>query len=631
MTYSHFSEFIANARQSLLDQRLEHGHWEGELSSSALSTAIAVSALASYRSAQIRGETRDSTEQVASHSQLEQLIEGGLEWLVRTQNADGGWGDTTLSFSNISTTAIVWATFAIAQAEESCVDTVHRAARWLENAAGSLEPSVLATAIADRYGKDRTFSVPILTTLAIGGRLGKTQDAWRYVPQLPFELAACPYQWFQWIKLPVVSYALPALIAIGQVRHHQRPTRNPLWRVVRNQLRHRTLNVLRSVQPTTGGFLEATPLTSFVVMSLVHAGRTDFAVTQEGVRFLIDSVRTDGSWPIDTNLATWVTSLSVNALGTDTLPPGLDDHDRKRIQSWLLDQQYRTVHPYTHTPPGAWAWTDLSGGVPDADDTPGALLALRQLAPQDPQCIAAAEAGVTWLLNLQNRDGGIPTFCKGWGNLPFDRSSQDLTAHAVRAWVAWQDDMSEVTKRRIRTALRRAARYLSQQQRADGAWVPLWFGNQHSPSEENPTYGTSRVLLAAEALRQHVPPGLDWAAAATWLLKHQNRDGGWGGDAGTPSSLEETAFAVEALSAVWDLVRTASSDTSTSKPTPDEVRAAVARAVEWLSHATDHGTRFPASPVGFYFAKLWYFEKLYPYAFVVAALGRAAQVLDDQT
>ncbi|MCA9200983.1 MAG: hypothetical protein KDA87_25765, partial [Planctomycetales bacterium] len=240
MTHSPLSEFITNARQSLLDQRLEHGHWEGELSSSALSTAIAVAALASYRSSQqLRVETRDATDQIASHSQLDQLIEGGLQWLVRTQNADGGWGDTTLSFSNISTTAIVWATFAIAQAEDACADAAHRAAIWLENAAGSLEPSVLATAIADRYGKDRTFSVPILTTLAIGGRLGKTQDAWRYVPQLPFELAACPYQWFQWIKLPVVSYALPALIAIGQVRHHQRATRNPLWRVVRNQLRNR--------------------------------------------------------------------------------------------------------------------------------------------------------------------------------------------------------------------------------------------------------------------------------------------------------------------------------------------------------------------------------------------------------
>ena len=75
----------------------------------------------------------------------------------------------------------------------------------------------------------------------------------------------------------------------------------------------------------------------------------------------------------------------------------------------------------------------MSGAVPDADDTPGALLALHALGGEDGD---AARAGVRWLLGLQNRDGGIPTFCRGWGQLPFDRSSPDLTAHALRAFAA---------------------------------------------------------------------------------------------------------------------------------------------------------------------------------------------------
>src|SRR5690606_25599498 len=45
----------------------------------------------------------------------------------------------------------------------------------------------------------------------------------------------------------------------------------------------------------------------------------------------------------------------------------------------------------------------------------------------------AVRRGVTWLLDLQNRDGGWPTFCRGWGKLPFDRSSPDITAHCMRA------------------------------------------------------------------------------------------------------------------------------------------------------------------------------------------------------
>ena len=76
------------------------------------------------------------------------------------------------------------------------------------------------------------------------------------------------------------------------------------------------------MQPESGGYLEATPLTSFVVMSLAGMGQTDSPVVEAGVRFLVESMRDDGSWPIDTNLATWVTTLSIGALAeAGALPP----------------------------------------------------------------------------------------------------------------------------------------------------------------------------------------------------------------------------------------------------------------------------------------------------------------------
>jgi squalene-hopene/tetraprenyl-beta-curcumene cyclase len=209
-------EALHNTRQTLLRLRGPHGHWEGELASSALSTAIAVVALQSYLRARVAG----LEEGFRLH--LEGLCKDGRAWLARTQNGDGGWGDTTLSLSNISTTALGWAAFA--GAEERYPEVTRGCAAYLEKAATRLEPEALARAIAHRYGKDRTFSVPILTTLALTGRLGPTDRAWRLVPQLPFELAACPHQWFGWLRLPVVSYALPALIALGLVRHRYRPT-----------------------------------------------------------------------------------------------------------------------------------------------------------------------------------------------------------------------------------------------------------------------------------------------------------------------------------------------------------------------------------------------------------------------
>src|SRR5262249_22437073 len=138
---------------------------------------------------------------------------------------------------------------------------------------------------------------------------------------------------------------LPALIAIGQAVHHHRSPRNPAIRLIRRMAIGKSLRVLQKIQPTSGGFLEATPLTSFVTMALASISRADHPVVAMCVEFLVKSVRPDGGWPIDTNLATWVTTLSVNALAA---AGDLDRLDRKEhVRDWLLRQQFNGRHPYT--------------------------------------------------------------------------------------------------------------------------------------------------------------------------------------------------------------------------------------------------------------------------------------------
>ncbi|HWE01494.1 MAG TPA: prenyltransferase/squalene oxidase repeat-containing protein [Tepidisphaeraceae bacterium] len=608
-----FDQALDGVIGALLNDRNAAGHWEGELSSSALSTATAVFALSAYE------QTVAGAIDSARRAEFQALVKRGIDWLCHNQNTDGGWGDTILSISNISTTALCWA--ALSAGGESVSSAVGDAEQWLMRAAGSLAPAKLAAAIKARYGKDRTFSVPILTMCALAGRLGPGRAAWRFVPQLPFELAACPYQWFQWLRLPVVSYALPALIAIGHVRHARRPTWNWPARAVRTMTKARTLRVLRQIQPFGGGFLEATPLTSFVVMSLVGAGQCDHAVAIQGIDFLIRSIRHDGSWPIDTNLSTWVTTLSINALAPHPAFDRVLNHDdRLKLRDWLLGQQYRVEHPYTHAAPGAWAWTDLPGGVPDADDTAGALLALWNLGFRDARVLDSVNAAVNWLLNLQNRDGGIPTFCRGWGALPFDRSGSDLTAHALHALAAWKLSLPIEARAKIDNAVKSGLAYLREQQRPDGAWTPLWFGNQFAPGDENATYGTSRVLTALCAIDPS--PSEDVKAmilrGAGWLIESQNADGGWGGGIDTPSSIEETSLASQALT----ICRKSYLDAERQKASA----VVVGRGLRWIAAKTDRGRRFPASPIGFYFAKLWYFERLYPAIYACAALTCSAAV-----
>ena len=126
------------------------------------------------------------------------------------------------------------------------------------------------------------------------------------------------------------------------------------------------------MQPASGGYLEAVPLTSFVLMSLAANGRADHPVSEQAVAFLEQSVRSDGSWPIDTNLATWNTTLAINALvpqrtgrrrkasngcSVANIASGIPSPVRMRRLGLVGSQRRR----------------------PDADDTAGALVALSAL------------------------------------------------------------------------------------------------------------------------------------------------------------------------------------------------------------------------------------------------------------
>ncbi|MCG8584220.1 MAG: squalene--hopene cyclase, partial [Pirellulales bacterium] len=536
------------ARCDLMAER-DRGRWEGRLSSSALSTATAVSALVLAHG---HDETNASGRLVDELyiEELDELILRALRWLADHQNDDGGWGDTDRSKSNIATTMLVRAAFQLTAVPADHAEAVTRADEYIEREGG-------VDAVKRRYGRDKTFAVPILTNCALAELV-----PWKEVSPLPFEMACLPQRFYRFLRLPVVSYAIPALVAIGQARYVHRKPWNPIMRLLRRRAMQPSYEKLVAMQPESGGFLEAIPLTSFVVMSLASIGKTDSDVVRRGIEFLLANARADGSWPIDSNLATWNTTLAVNALTAAGEPL----EEQEETLDWLHSCQHRIQHPYTGADPGGWAWTDLSGGVPDADDTSGALLALANIRRSthratDVQRIdQAALAGLKWLLDLQNKDGGWPTFCRGWGKLPFDRSGADLTAHALRAFETWRRIFNPEKARssldrsvfaylapHIQAATDRGKEFLAEKQRADGSWLPLWFGNESEADEQNPVYGTSRVLMAYSGLHSLRDPRAQ--KAIRWLIESQNEDGGWGGgpdaEGHVVSSVEETSLATE--------------------------------------------------------------------------------------
>lgn len=568
---------LVTARDALLRLRSPNGAWPGHLASSPLAAATAVGALA-------LADGSDHPTPVAP------LIARGIAWMKRVQNDDGGWGDTPDSPSNLSTTLLCLAALRLAGPELGANDTATSAGRQFVQRTAGPTPAEWTARLRQDYGKDRTFAVPIQTMCALAGLM-----PWESVPPLPFELACLPRWLFRLARLHVVSYALPALIAIGSLRHSRTRSAPTPLRWVRDLATAPTLRRLETMQPADGGFLEAVPLTSFVVMGLAAAGHTPHPVVSRGIAFLTETARDDGSWAIDRDLSTWVTSLSVQALARAdaTLLA-----DLAPTRAWLRQCQWTVKHPFTGTAPGGWAWTDAPGGVPDADDTAGALVALSLLG--EPESSLAAANGIRWLLNLQNHDGGWPTFCRGWNRLPFDRSSPDITAHVLRALRRWQHPAG----RRGADAVRRGTRYLLACQQDDGSWLPLWFGNQHTAEHTNPVYGTALVLAGL-----HTAGTRDGSAATrgvSYLLRTQNRDGGWGGGRPAHSSVEETGAATTALAMWW----------------PEQnVREACVKGAAYLLRRVRDGSWTTPSPIGLYFARLWYWERMYPLIWTVSALG----------
>ena len=555
---------IRELTDKLCSLRQEDGIWRGVLSSSAISTSVSLFALYEIDKEKYRS-----------------VIEAAAKWLEDTMCEDGSWGDSVDSPSNPTATLLSFAALHAVGHDSP------RTRQLLTERFGGYSDDKIIEGVLKYYGKDLTFSVPILVMCAMTGVI----HSWNKIPSFPFELAVLPQRFFRFLNLPVVSYAIPALIAVGILRFKK--GKRGIVSGIRQQFIPSCLKVLTRLQPEDGGFLEAAPLTAFVSMCMSGAGYREHPVTQKAAQFLVNTVRTDGSWPIDTDLSGWLTSLSIRVLGDDL-------SNRDFLLSQLKNNQTKVEHPFTGAKAGGWGWSDLSGSVPDGDDTSGALIALHHLT-HGVRC-KGVKSGVKWLMALQNNDGGMPTFCKGWGKLPFDRSSADITAHALLALGSWRKQLPAALQIQVENSEKRLLAWLETHQAEDGSWTPLWFGDQDSDDEASPVYGTATAL---DYLAQLSFSSTMTQRGIEFLLQSQNEDGGWGGKKGVESKATLTGKALSALAGYAD--------------TP---KAAMERAVDYLLKRHEEGTLLKNEPIGLYFARLWYSEELYPLIFVLDGLKK---------
>ena len=166
--------------------------------------------------------------------------------------------------------------------------------------------------------------------------------------------------------------------------------------------------------------------------------------------------------------------------------------------------------------------------------------------------------------------------------------------------------------KKLNRGISRALRFLEKEQRVDGSWLPLWFGNQMTSDKTNPVYGTARVAVYLQdaiggmshdnPIHGRIEPML--ACAVSFLAGEQNEDGSWGAGRGVQGSMEETALALSALIVT----------------SPDRCKDGFA----WLDHEFQE-KGLPAKPIGLYFASLWYSERMYPMVYYLEALRRAGK------
>lgn len=258
----------------------------------------------------------------------------------------------------------------------------------------------------------------------------------------------------------------------------------------------------------------------------------------------------------------WDTALLAYALQESGLPAL---HPAVRAASdYLLRYQHtkpgdwRLQNPAAE--PGGWGFSESNTINPDVDDSTAALRAIHARSRMENTAMTAWNRGLSWVISMQNKDGGWPAFEKhtdkhmltwlaidGAAAAAIDPSEADLTGRTLEYLGNWAGlDVGH-------PVVQRGADWLIQHQEKDGSWYGRWgicyiYG----------TWAALTGLTAAGITTEHdaIRRGRDW------LLSIQRKDGGWGEsclsdqrmrymplELSTPS---QTAWALDALIAAHE-------------------------------------------------------------------------------
>jgi squalene-hopene/tetraprenyl-beta-curcumene cyclase len=289
---------------------------------------------------------------------------------------------------------------------------------------------------------------------------------------------------------------------------------------------------------------------------------------------------------------------------------------------WLLQKQILDYGDWSvknrQGKPGAWAFEFDNRFYPDVDDSAVVVMALHvaQL-PNEKLKQAAIARALDWIASMQCKPGGWAAFDldndQDWLNsVPYgdlkamiDPNTADVTARVL--------EMLGACNLPIETQnLERALAYLLGEQETEGCWFGRWGVNY--------IYGTSGVLSAL-ALIEPQKHQLSIERGATWLVKCQNSDGGWGE---TCRSYDNPSLKGQGRSTAsqtaWALIGLIAASEATGKLAHEVMERGISYL---LTTQKPDGTWYEADFTGTGFPSHFYLKyHLYQQYFPLIALGR---------
>jgi squalene-hopene/tetraprenyl-beta-curcumene cyclase len=322
----------------------------------------------------------------------------------------------------------------------------------------------------------------------------------------------------------------------------------------------------------------------------------------------------------------WDTSLSLIGLADADDSPALASSSSSAADEavdWLLAREVRRPGDWQKRlfglPPAGWFFEYRNGFYPDTDDTAMVLMALARTGAAQDRARPAVDRALTWLLRMQNDDGGWGAFDRNINHkilekVPFadhnamlDPSCPDITARVLEALAHFGYSTEHP---RVRSGID----FIRKSQDPRGCWLGRWGVNY--------IYGTWQVLQGLRKVRFDMHDVMVRRALA-WLKETQQADGGWGetcrsyddpslAGMGTPTA-SQTAWALLGLLAAGQ-----------------QKSHAVRRGIDYLIQTQQPNGNWQEEPfTGTGFPKVFYLKyHMYSLYFPLMALSRYAAALE---